>query len=182
MTPAATLDQQPAPAPVQRKAPSRWLGIGLRFALILLGAIELLDGVLTYQSMLGGETPIIPGTGIIRPLMSAHMHIQPILAFAVIILALIGRVRLAIMVLAAIALMMWLRFIAQLIPPGFGLSSDTNEKGIRLIALPLMAAGALVLAARNEKLWLATALTGISTLYIQIYGVLFFFAVLIYGF
>lgn len=182
MTPAATLDQQSAPAPVQPAAPSRWLGIGLRIVLVLLGAIETLDGVLTYQAMLGGETPIIPGTGIIRPLMGAYMIIHPILAFAVMVLALIGRVRLAIMVLATIALMAWLRFIAQMIPPGFGLSSDANEKGIRLIALPFMAAGAMFLAARNQKLWVATALTGFSTLYIQLQGVMFFFAILIFGF
>lgn len=182
MTPAAVLDQQPIKAPVEPEAPSRWLGIGLRIVLILLGAIELLDGVLTYQAMLGGETLIIPGTGIIRPLMLAHMIIQPVLAFAVMVLALIGRVRLAIMVLATIALMMWLRFTLSLVPPGFGLSSDANEKGIRLIVLPLMAAGAIVLAARNQKLWIATALTGFSTLYTQLYGMMFFFAVLFFGF
>ena len=46
MTPAAALDQQPAPAPVQPAAPSRWLRIGLCIVLVLLGAMEALDGVL----------------------------------------------------------------------------------------------------------------------------------------
>lgn len=179
---AATIDQQPATAPVQPAAGSRWLRIGLCIVLVLLGAIEALDGVLTYQVMLGGETKIIPGTGIVRVLVAAHMVIQPILAFAVIILALMGRVRIAIMVLAAIALMAALRFLPTLVWDGFGLSSTANEKGVRLIALPLMAAGAIALAARNQNLWLATALTGFSTIYTQYLGMLFFFAVMIFGF
>ncbi len=182
MTPAATLDQQPAPEPVQPEVPSRWLRIGLCIVLVLLGAMEALDGVLTYQAMLGGETKIIPGTGVVRLLVGAHMVIQPILAFAVIILAVTGRVRIAIMVLAAIALMACLRFIPTLFADGFGLRSSANEKGVRVIALPLMAVGAIVLAARNEKLWLATALLGFSTLYTQLIGVMFIFAVLIVGF
>lgn len=182
MTPAATLEQQPAPAPVQPGAPPRWLRIGLCIVLVLLGAMEALDGVLAYQIMLGGETKIIAGTGIVRALVAAHMVIQPILAFAVIILALTGRIRVAIMVLAVIALMACLRFIPTLFADGFGLASSANEKGVRVIALPLMAVGAIVLAARNQKLWLATALTGFSTLYTQTIGVLFFFTVLIVGF
>lgn len=182
MTPAATREQQPTPAPVQPAAPSRWLRIGLCIVLVLLGAMEALDGVLTYQVMLGGETKIIPGTGIVRALVAAHMVIQPILAFAVIGLALTGRIRVAIMVLAVIALMACLRFIPTLFADGFGLPTSANEKGVRVIALPLMAVGAIVLAARNQKLWLATALTGFSTLYTQTIGVLFFFTVLIVGF
>lgn len=160
----------------------RWLRIGLCIVLVLLGAMEAIDGVLAYQVMLGGETKIIAGTGVIRVLVAAHMVIHPILAFAVIILALIGRVRIAIIVLAVIALMAALRFFPTLVWDGFGLQSSASEKGVRLIALPLMAVGAIVLAARNQMLWLATALTGFSTLYTQTIGILFFFTVLIVGF
>lgn len=162
-------------------AESRWLRIGLCIVLVLLGAMEALDASLAAKIFFG-DMSLIHGTGFGRMLVAAHLAIHPILAFAVIVLALMGRIRFAIIALAVIALMACLRFIPTLFFDGFGLPTGPGEKGIRLIALPLMAAGAIVLAARNKMLWLATALTGISTLYTQLIGVMFIFAVLIVGF
>ena len=179
MTPAATIDQQSAPAPVQPTAEPRRLG--LRTVLILLGAMEALDAFLGVKIMFG-DMSLIPGTGFGRFLVAAHLAALPVLSAAVIVFAIIGRIRFAIMALAAIALMSWLRFMPTLLLRDFGLTPGPDETLIRLIVLPLMAAGAMALARYNKELWLAAVLAGISTLYIQLQYTLFFIGVMIYGF
>lgn len=180
MTPATTIGQQPAPAPVQPEAELPMTG--LRIALIVVAVIELFDAIPSV-SILFGDMSEIPGPGFGGFLVKARIVTNPVLALAALILAAMGRVRHAIIALAAVVIMTWLSFMPSVVRHGLELKgSGAFETPIRMIAFPLMAACAIAYAARSERLRLAAALVTIPTV-LQWLGVLAFaVGVMIYGF
>lgn len=153
--PTALADAAPAPA-----APRR---LGLRVVLVIAALLESFDA-LTSVSTLFGDMSEIPGPGVGGFLIKAHIATHPLLA--VLVFAAIGRVRYAIIALAAIVFMTWLNYMPSVVLHGLEFRGvGAFETSVRIIAFPLMAACAIALAARNQRLRLATALASIPTFY-----------------
>jgi len=176
MTSATTVnDEDPAPV----RAP-RLLGLYLLF--ILIAAIEAFDG-LSHVPTLFGDMSEIPGPGIGGAIIKAYIAVHPLLALAALALATIGRLRCAIMALGALVLMNWLNDMPSVVRHGLdfkGLSAF--ETPMQIIAFPLMGACAIALAARSQRLGLATLLVGIPTLYGVMAVVAFGIGVFLHGF
>jgi hypothetical protein len=172
--PTALADAAPAPA-----APRR---LGLRVVLVIAALLESFDA-LTSVSTLFGDMSEIPGPGVGGFLIKAHIATHPLLALAVLVFAAIGRVRYAIIALAAIVFMTWLNYMPSVVLHGLEFKGvGAFETPVRIIAFPLMAACAIALAARNQRLRLATALASIPTFYSLIGLIVFAIGVGIYGF
>ena len=107
----------------------------------------------------------------------------PLLALAALALATVGRLRYAIMALGALVLMNWLNYMPSVVRHGLdfgGLSAF--ETPVQIIAFPLMGACAIALAARRQRLGLATLLVSIPTLYGVLAVIAFGIGVFLYGF
>ena len=162
----------PAPAP---------LLLALRILLIIVALIELI-GSLVGASMLFDDMTVFPGPGIRGALIKLHMATHPVLALAALILAAIGRTRHAILVLGAVVLTTWLSIMPSVALHGLGAGSGTALTPAQVIVFPLTGACAIALVARNQWLWLATALVSIPTFMGSLGFVLFVVGVSIYGF
>jgi hypothetical protein len=173
---AISADSGAVPAPAPRL-------LGLRILLLIVALIELYQG-LSSAPILLGDMSEIPGPGLGGAIIKLDLASHPVLALAALIFAAIGYVRHAIMALGAVVLMTWLNYMPSVI--GHGLSFNgpyvALETSAQIIACPLMGACAIALAARNERLGLATALVSIPT-FIFAFGVIAFaIGVAIHGF
>jgi hypothetical protein len=173
-TDSALADPVPAPA-----APRR---LGLRIVLIIAALLEGFDALSSVPTLFGDMSEI-PGPGFGGFLIKAHIATHPLLALAVLAFAAIGRVRYAIIALAAIVFMTWLNYMPAVVLHGLEFKGvGAFETPVRIIAFPLMAACAVALAARNQRLRLATALASLPTFYSLIGLIVFAIGVSIYGF
>jgi len=162
--PAATAD---AAAPAPRH-------LGLRIVLIIAAVLEAFDALSSVPTLFGDMSEI-PGPGLGGFLIKAHIATHLPLALAAQVLAAIGRVRYAIIALGAVVAMTWLNYMPSVVLHGLEFSSGfaTLQTTAQIIAFPLMAACAIALAARNQRLGLATALVGIPTL-LNVFGIVAF--------
>lgn len=173
MTTAPVLAADTAPAP---------LHLGLRTVLVVAALLEGFDAASSMPTLFGDMSEI-PGRGFGGFLIKAHIATHAPLALAVLAFAVIGRVRYAIIALAAIAFMTWLNFMPSVVLHGLELrGTGAFETPVRMIAFPLMAACAIALAARNQRLRVATALASIPTFYSLLGVIIFAIGVSIYGF
>jgi hypothetical protein len=173
-TALAPTDTAPPPA-----APRR---LGLRIVLIIAALLEAFDALSSVPTLFGDMSEI-PGPGFGGFLIKAHIASHPVLALAVLVFAAVGRVRYAIIALAAIVFMTWLNYMPSVVLHGLEFKGvGAFETPVRIIAFPLMAACAIALAARNQRLRLATALASIPTFYSLIGLIVFAIGVSIYGF
>jgi hypothetical protein len=167
MTEPTSLPPATTPAPRQT---------GLRLALAAVALIELTDGI-AIQMLLHGD---MSGLGAIVKL---NMVAQPVLALAALIFALTGRFRHAIPALGAIVLLAWLKFMA-LIPDGFDYGNlfVNLDNSTQAFIFPLLGACAMTIAARGERLLVATMLVAIPTVVNLFNALSFLIGVTIYGF
>ena len=176
MTSATTVnDEDPAPVRAPRL-------LGLYLLLILIAAIEAFDG-LSHVPTLFGDMSEIPGPGIGGAIIKAYIAVHPLLALAALALATVGRLRYAIMALGALVLMNWLNYMPSVVRHGLdfgGLSAFQTP--VQIIAFPLMGTCAIVLAARKERLGLATILVSIPTVFDVLAVIAFGIGVFLYGF
>ena len=150
--------------------------------LIIAALLEGFDAASSVP-ILFGDMSEIPGPGFGGFLIKAHIASHAPLALAVLVFAIIGRVRYAIIALAAIAFMTWLNYMPSVVLHGLEFRGiGAFETPARIIAFPLMAACAIALAARNQRLRLATALASIPTFYSLLGVIIFAIGVSIYGF
>ena len=70
--------------------------------------------------MLFGDMSEIPGPGFGGFLIKAHMAAQPVLGLAALLFAVTGRVRYAIIALAANVIMNWLNYMPSVVRHGLG--------------------------------------------------------------
>ena len=155
--------------------------LGLYLLLILVAAIEAFDG-LSHVPTLFGDMSEIPGSGVGGAIIKAYIASHPLLALAALALATMGR-RYAIMALGALLLMNWLNYMPSVVRHGLdfgGLSA--LQTPMQIIAFPLMGACAIALAARKERLGLATMLVSIPTLFGVLAVIAFGISVFLYGF
>jgi hypothetical protein len=173
MTSATTVNTAPARAP-------RLLGLYL--LLIIIAAIEAFDG-LSHLPTLFGDTSEIPGPGVGGAIIKAYIASHPLLALAALGFATVGRLRYAIMALGVLVLMTWLNFMPSVVRHGLDFRGvSAFETPVRIIAFPLMGACAIALAARGQRLGLATLLVSIPTLYSLCAVIAFGIGIMIYGF
>jgi hypothetical protein len=175
MTTAAMTAPMALPAPDAAPAPRQ---LWLRVVLTIMALWEAYDG-LSNVSMLFGDMSEIPGPGFGGFLIKAHMAAQPVLGLAALLFAVSGRVRYAIIALAANVIMNWLNYMPSVVLHGLDFDISTL---VTMIAFPLMAACAIAYAARNQRLGIATALVSIPTLFNLFFVIAFAISVAIYGF
>ena len=155
--------------------------IGLRSVLFIAGLLEGFDALSSVPTLFGDMSKI-PGPGFGGFLIKAHIASHPLLALAVLVFA-VSQVRYAIIALAAIAFMTWLNFMPSVVGHGLDFGGiGAFETPVRIIAFPLMAACAIALAARNQRLGVATALASIPTFYSLMGIIIFAVGVSMYGF
>ena len=176
MTSATTVNNaSPAPARAPRL-------LGLYLILIIIAAIEAFDG-LSHLPTLFGDMSEIPGSGLGGAIIKAHIASHPLLALAALVFATVGRLRYAIMALGVLVLLTWLNFMPSVVRHGFDFRGvSAFETPVRIIAFPLMGACAIALAARGQRLGLATLLVSIPTLYGVFTVIAFGIGIMIYGF
>ena len=176
MTSATTVNNA-APAPA--RAPRLF---GLYLLLIIMAAIEAFDG-LSHLPALFGNMSEIPGPGVGGAIIKAHIASHPLLALAALVFATVGRLRYAIMALGVLVLLTWLNFMPSVVRHGLDFRGvSAFETPVRIIAFPLMAACAIALSARSQRLGLAVALVSIPTLYSVCAVIAFGIGIMIYGF
>jgi hypothetical protein len=156
--------------------------LGLYLLLIIIAAIEAFEG-LSHAPMLFGDMSEIPGPGLGGALIKVHVASHPLLALAALAFATVGRLRYAIFALGALVLTTWLNFMPSVVRHGFDFRGiSAFETPVRIIAFPLMAACAIALAARGQRLGLATLLVSSPTLYGVFAAIAFGIGVILYGF
>jgi hypothetical protein len=156
--------------------------LGLYLLLIIIAAIEAFEG-LSHAPMLFGDMSEIPGPGLSGALIKVYVASHPLLALAALAFATVGRLRYAIIALGALVLTTWLNFMPSVVRHGFDFRGiSAFETPVRIIAFPLMAACAIALAARGQRLGLATLLVSIPTLYGVFAAIAFGIGVILYGF
>jgi hypothetical protein len=174
---------QPGASIEATAVPTRRRHRGLRVVLIIVAILEALDA-LSSVSILFGDMSEIPGPGLGGFLIKAHIATHLPLSLAALVFAAIGRVRYAIIALGAVVAMTWLNTMPSVVLHGLEFSSGfaALQTTAQIIAFPLMAACAIALAARDQRLGLATALVGIPTL-LNVFGIIAFaIGVSLYGF
>jgi hypothetical protein len=153
--------------------------LGFYLVLIIVAAIEAFEG-LSRAPMLFGDMSEIPGPGVGGAIIKAYIASHPLAALG---LATAGRLRYAIMALGALVLMNWLNYMPSVVRQGLdfgGLSA--LQTPVQIVAFPLMGACAIVLAARKERLGLATMLVSIPTLFDVLAVIAFGISVFLHGF
>jgi hypothetical protein len=160
--------------------------LGLYLFLIIIAAIEAFDGLSRAPVLFGDTSQVLgPGVGgaIIKTYIKTYIASHPVLALAALGFATIGRLRYAILALGALVLMTWLNFMPSVVRHGLDFRGvSAFETPVRIIAFPLMAACAIALAARGERLGLATMLVSIPTLYGVASVIAFGIGIFLYGF
>jgi len=144
--------------------------LGLYLLLIIIAAIEAFEG-LSHAPMLFGDMSEIPGPGLGGAIIKAYVVSHPLLALAALALATVGRLRYAIMALGALVLMNWLNYMPSVVRHGLDFG------GLAALQTP-----AIALAARKERLGLATILVSIPTLFDVLAMIAFGISVFLYGF
>jgi hypothetical protein len=115
--PTAVMTEPTAP-PLPTPAPRL---IGLRVLLIIAALFEAYDAY-SSVSLLFGDMSEIPGSGFGGFLIKAHIASHLPLALAAMVFAAMGRVRYAIMALAAVVIMTWLNYMPSVVPRGLEFS------------------------------------------------------------
>ena len=159
----------------------RWTRVGL----VLIAAIELLDALSGVQGIF---TEYHHETALLRfaqTLNSVKLALSPLLAGAALFFAARGNLRYAIFALAALTLAGWLLdSLPTIVIHGFKPSLDFGgiEEFVFYLIMPLIAAAAILLALNTQRLGLAALLACLPALYKWASVVVFFIAILIYGF
>jgi hypothetical protein len=147
--------------------------IGLRLALAALALPELFDA--TIGAWLVGD---LAG---LSAVVKLNQTLHPVLALSALVFAALGHARHAILALGAGVILAWLTLIPAVGGHGYVLSGLLPDS-VQTIASPLFGAGAIALAARGERLGLATLLVGIPILSNLFNELAFLIGVMIYGF
>ena len=158
-------------------APSIWL----RIALIIVACIETLLSLSDFPEAfdLHGK-PL----SLAQFLINARLAVHPLFAIVALVLAVRGRVRGAIVVLAVYVVVLSFSELPSFIR--FGIEWNWSPIGLSLfgqqIVFPLLAVAAIALARRNERLWLAGIFVLLPTVNLILGVGIFAIGVMLYGF
>lgn len=166
--------------PIRAQPYPNWLRVT-----VLIVAIGKVVTSVTALAFLFNDDPNIPGQSLEGLAIAATIALSPVLAIVAFVCALRGRITGAIMAIAGLALLDWLSYVPS-VASHWSEFPDPGFVGVieivQIVVLPLLAASAIVLAWRGERLRLATGLALLPTL-VFILGVFAFgIGVAIYGF
>jgi len=147
--------------------------IGLRLALAGLALPELFDAAM--GAWLVGDLSGL--SAVVRLNQTLH----PVLALSALVFAALGYLRPAILALGAGVILAWLTLIPAVGGHGYVFSALLPDSA-QTIAFPLIGISAIALAARGERLGLATLLVGVPILSNLFNELMFLIGVAIYGF
>lgn len=139
-----------------------------RLALLVgLAAVTLMEAFdsLSHVTLVFDDTIEIPGPGFSGYLTKAFFAVHPVLALTALVFTAIGHMRGAILTLAAITFMALLNLMPSVVLNGFdhaGMSALMISA--QMVVFPLMAAGAILCAIRDQQLGLAVLLVSVPTL------------------
>ena len=159
----------------------RWARVGL----VLIAAIELLDALSSAQGIF---TEYHHETALLRyaqGLNSIKLALSPLLAGTALVFAARGNLRYAIFALAALTLAGWLLdSLPAIVIHGFKPSLDFGgiEEFVFYLIMPVIAAAAIFLAVKRQRLGLAALLACLPALYKWASVGAFIIMLLIYGF
>jgi hypothetical protein len=151
---------------------------------IVLSFLAALESVLALSDLPGALSWHDAGFSVGQMLINANLVVHPLFALAALALAVSGRLRAALIVLAAYVLVDWLSEVPTLLR--FGFEGNFTSVGISIfgqqVVFPLLAIAAIVLAAKNTRLWLAALFVALPPLNLVLGIVIFTISVLLYGF
>jgi hypothetical protein len=159
----------------------RWARVGL----IFIAAVELLDALSSVQGIF---TEYHHETSLLRfaqGLNSIKLALSPLLAGAALVFAARGKLRYAIFALAALTLAGWLLdSLPTIVIHGFKPSFDFGgiEEFVFYLIMPVIAAAAILLAMKRQRLGLAALLACLPAVYKWASVAVFIVMLLIYGF
>ena len=155
----------------------------LSAALLAVALFETVDG-LSNVGTLFGDMSEIPGPGFGGFLIKLYLATHPIFGIAALIFAALGRVRYAAMALIGVIVGRWLWIMPSVTMQGLEMTNfySAQNSVALVIAPPLLAACALALTIRNEKLGLATLLVCLPSLYMIVSVFAFAIGIAVYGF
>jgi hypothetical protein len=160
--------------------PRTWLRVGL----IVLAAIETLSALADFSGIFYDYNHTTALLIFAQGVTKTRLAIAPLIAGAALVFASIGRLRHAIVALAALVLVVWLTELPSIAIHGLELSG--GFVGLHLIAqrfiYPVIAVAAIVLAVRNQRLALAGALVSLPRIVAWLGVLAFGIGVMIYGF
>jgi hypothetical protein len=163
--------------------PAAGAPLGLRIFLIVLAAIETLSALSDFP-VLFDPPKASPGFETAQAVTNLYLMVHPLLAIVALVLASMGRLRHAIMVLAVMLLANWLSNMPGAFIHGLEWGPGLFNKlpAAKYFGYPVIGVVAFIFAWKNKQLWLAALLTAVP-LIAQIVGVLgFAIGVTIYGF
>ncbi len=154
-----------------------------RIVLMIFAAINGLNALSDLTSVIANLTDGA-NRGLDGWMLSANAALHPLLAIASFVLAVRGDLRRAIVALAAASLANWaLDLLPSIVRQGLELRGFGGfETLFQFAVLPLIAVMAIVLAARSERLGLATLLAVLPTVLGIAMVAAFTLTVMIYGF
>jgi hypothetical protein len=161
-------------------SPHPWL----RLALVVVAALELLDAATSVPNIFVDYHQPTALLRFAQALTSVRLALAPIIAAAAFYFALRGRLRGAILALAALSLTVWLFDLPSIAIHGFEFTLDTGGAMVfaqRVVMPAAMVAGA-VLAWNNRRLPLAGLLVSVPTIVKWIGVAVFTVAIAIHGF
>jgi hypothetical protein len=160
------------------------VGRGWRLLLAFAAALEFLGGLRDFPILFGNLSEI-PGPGVGGAIIIAKIALQPILGFAALFFAASGRIRDALLAMAAIIVMTWLNWLPSVARHGLdfkGTAFVNLQLLFQIVIAPLLAAIVAALAMRRRRTSLAIGLAVLPTL-MSVLGVLIFgIGVALYGF
>lgn len=160
--------------------PRLWLRIGL----IVIAAIETLTTASDFSGIFyeyQHETRLLQFA---QALTSMKLALAPAIAGVALVLAIMGRLRHAIVALAALVLVGWLSELPSFAIHGLELSATFGGTVVfvQRFVYPALAVAAIVLAMKNERLALAGVLVSLPTIFFWAVGLVFMIGFMIYGF
>ena len=152
--PNAAATDTPPPIPAAQS------GFDLPIVLIIIAVLEFLDGLSVAWAVFGDPEIVVASFS------AAACVLHPLLALAALLFAAIGRVRPAIVMFGAVIIVTWLKYMPTVLSSGIdAVGFGAIWSPAQIIVFPLLAVGAIGLAACNRRLGLAAALVGIPTLF-----------------
>jgi len=137
----------------------------LQIFLLVVAVVQVLGSMLAVP-ILFGDISEIPGPGLGGWTITAVIVANPFVAIAALVFALTGRLRHAIVAIAALGLLDWLNYLPSYVEHGLNL--DASYASLitlnQFFVLPALCIAGIVFAIRDERLTLASVLVSVPLL------------------
>lgn len=156
----------------------------LRTGLLVVAILEMLNALMSLPALFGGVADM-PGPGLGGVVVSATMVLHPVFAVAALVFYVRGHLDRAVLALAGVVLLAWLRLLPSLVLHGLeaaGPAVVLLHAVLRVLVFPVLALAAINLARRGERLAVAALFVCLPTAIDVLGTIAFGIGVAIYGF